>query len=110
MAIVFAIKKWHSYLVGQQFSVRTDQRSLKYLLEQRIVDGEYSKWLYKLMGYDFEIQYKPGATNLAVDALSRLSENVTLYQLSTPVLIDFKDLSSHIAVDYFCQTLCRHFQ
>ena len=47
--MVFAIKKWRPYLVGQLFLVRSDQQSLKYLLEQRIVDGEYSKWLYKLM-------------------------------------------------------------
>ena len=81
MAIVFAIKKWRSYLVGQRFLVRTDQQNLKYLLEQRIVDGEHSKRLYKLLGYDFEIQYKPSPTNSSVDALSRLPKNITLSQL-----------------------------
>ena len=95
--------------MGQQFIVRTYQRSLKYLLEQ-IVDEEYSKWLYKLMGYDFEIQYKPSATNSAVDALSRLPENVTLSQLSAPVLIDFKDLSSHIAADSFLSNIMQSLQ
>ena len=63
----------------------------------------------KLMAYDFEIQYKPGVKNSTADALSRLPENVNLSQLSAPALIDFKDLSSHIAADSFCQTLCSHF-
>lgn len=72
LMVVFAIRKWRSYLVGQKFLVHTDQRSLKCLLEQHIIDGEFSKWLHKLMGYDFKIQYRLGSTDSATNTLSRL--------------------------------------
>ena len=32
-AILFAMKKWHFYLVGRHFIIRTDHQPLKYLVE-----------------------------------------------------------------------------
>ena len=55
MAIVFAIKKWSPYILGKHFVVQTDQCSLRFLLEQRVVEAEYQKWLIKLMPYNFRI-------------------------------------------------------
>ena len=70
MAIVFTVKKWRPYILGKHFTVRTDQRSLCFLLEQLEVEAAYKKWLLKLMPYNFSIQYKPDKTNSAADSLS----------------------------------------
>nr|GMD47359.1 peroxidase 64 [Ipomoea batatas] len=55
MALVLAIQHWRPYLVGRRFTVRTDHRSLRHLLQQRITTPSQQNWVAKLMGYDFEI-------------------------------------------------------
>jgi len=71
LAIMEAIRLWRPYLLGRRFQIWTDQKSLKFFLEQRVVTLEQQKWVSKLLGYDYEIIYRPGRTNSAADALSR---------------------------------------
>jgi hypothetical protein len=70
LVISHAIELWHPYLLGQHFQIKTDHKSLKYFLEQRISSQEQQKWVTKLFGYDYEIIYKKGKQNVMVDALS----------------------------------------
>lgn len=81
MAIVLAVQKWRHYLLGRHFVVWTDQHSLKFITAQREIGGEYQKWVAKLLGYDCEIHFKPGASNGAADALSRHPQFMTLHHL-----------------------------
>ena len=74
LAIVKAIKKWRPYLLGKPFTVRIDHKSLKYLLEQRITTPARARWLPKLLGYDYKIEYKSGPENQGADSLSRAVE------------------------------------
>ncbi|GJY52038.1 putative mitochondrial protein [Tanacetum coccineum] len=72
LAIVYALEKWRGYLFDRHFKIKTDHFSLKYLLDQRMSTPIQLKWLPKLMGFDYEIQYKKGVENVATDALSML--------------------------------------
>jgi hypothetical protein len=56
MALIAAVQKWRPYLLGQKFIIRTDQKSLRHLLEQTITTDAQQKWLIKLIGYDFVIE------------------------------------------------------
>jgi hypothetical protein len=68
-----AVRKWRPYLLGKQFKIKTDQQALKHILEQRIGTPLQQKWVSKLLGYDFTVEYKSGRENKVADALSRVN-------------------------------------
>jgi hypothetical protein len=39
MAILESLKIWRHYLLGHRLTIRTDQKSLKYLTSQRLLEG-----------------------------------------------------------------------
>ncbi|XP_014660510.1 uncharacterized protein LOC105914201 [Setaria italica] len=71
IGLVHAVRHWRPYLWGRRFVVKTDHYSLKYLLDQRLSTIPQHHWVGKLLGFDFTVEYKPGAANTVVDALSR---------------------------------------
>ncbi|GJY83879.1 retrotransposon-related protein [Tanacetum coccineum] len=83
LAVIMALDRWRGYLLDRHFQIKTDHFSLKYFLDQRITTPFQSKWLPKLLGYDYEILYKKGKENQAADALSRTAHGG---ELSTMVV------------------------
>lgn len=72
LALLTAVDKWRHYLIGGTFFIRTDQISLKHLLEQRINTSMQHKGISKLLGLNYTIESKKGVDNRAADALSRI--------------------------------------
>ena len=59
----------------------------------------HQKWSCKLLGYDFDIEYKPGSANKVVDALSRIPSQPTLLSLSIPHAVELDAVAKEIALD-----------
>jgi hypothetical protein len=74
IGLVQAVRHWRPYLWGRRFVVRTDHQSLRFLLDQRLTTIPQHQWTSKLLGFDFVVEYKPGALNIVADALSRRDE------------------------------------
>ena len=60
LAILQAVHTWRPYLLGRKFFIQIDQRSLRYFMEQRIGTPKQQNWVAKLLGYEYEIVYRPG--------------------------------------------------
>ena len=105
-AITSAVKKWRQYLLGHSFTIVTDHRSLKELLTQVIQTPEQHMYLARLMGFDYQIQYRSGKHNQAADALSRSPDfhpSLSLL-LSIPCLTFLEELRQQLANNpQYCQ-------
>ncbi|RVW92515.1 Transposon Tf2-8 polyprotein [Vitis vinifera] len=105
LAIVEAIRTWRPYILGRKFFIRTDQRSLKYFLEQRVTTSEQQKWVAKLLGYDYEIIYRPGKENSAADALSRRPNSPLLNPIFISQVSLWDDIRMAAATDLYMKKI-----
>ena len=68
LAIIFGVRKFHQYLQGRRFEIKTDHKPLRGT--PAMASGQ--RWALILGGYDYTIQYKEGKNMANADALSRL--------------------------------------
>ena len=58
--VIHALKMWRHHLIGRKFTLMTDNKGLKYLLDQPNLNTRQARWLAFLSEYDFEIQHIRG--------------------------------------------------
>ena len=95
LAIVFALEKFRSYLLGTRIIVYTDHAALKYLLKKADSKPRLIRWMLWLQEFDLEIRDRSGAQNLVADHLSRI-ERVS--DADSPIRDDFPD--DHLYILY----------
>ncbi|RVW72376.1 Retrovirus-related Pol polyprotein from transposon 17.6 [Vitis vinifera] len=72
LAVVFALDKFRTYLVGSSIVVFTDHSALKYLLTKQDAKARLIRWILLLQEFNLQIQDKKGVENVVADHLSRL--------------------------------------
>eukprot|EP00253_Pinus_taeda_P029424 PITA_29424 len=85
-AVVLALKIWRHYLVGRNFTLKSDHQSLQYLFTQRDLNARQRRWSEFLSEYDFGISYIKGKENVVADALSRRPRIFSLI----PIKVDLR--------------------
>lgn len=76
LAIVYACRKFYQYLIGYEFTIKTDHRPLLSLFGENVglpqmAASRIQRWAVFLSGFKYKLKYTKGADNNA-DALSRL--------------------------------------
>ncbi|KAJ0172353.1 hypothetical protein K1T71_012326 [Dendrolimus kikuchii] len=82
LAIVYAVRKYHQYLYGREFILRTDHKPLTYIFGNKVgipvmAASRLQRWAILLSGYNYKIEYVTSKGNCA-DALSRLPHKTGL--------------------------------
>jgi hypothetical protein len=71
LALLFATQQFRCYLYGRKFTLYTDHRALKWLLNLQDPSSRLTRWAMKLSEYDFVVEHRPGTRMQHADALSR---------------------------------------
>ena len=72
LAVVFALEKFRSYILGSKIIVYTDHTALKYMLSKKEAKPRLIRWVLLLQEFYLEIKDKKGSENSVADHLSRL--------------------------------------
>ena len=89
LAVVFDVKKFHQYLFGRSFNIKSDHRPLQYLFNETrgiptLASARIQRWALTFSAYDYQINYKEGSRHANADLLSRLPLPETVKDIPVP--------------------------
>ncbi|XP_043816094.1 uncharacterized protein LOC122724627 [Manihot esculenta] len=70
LAVVFALEKFRSYLLGTKVIIYSDHAALRYLIKKKESKPRLVRWILLLQEFDLKIRDKKGKENLVADHLS----------------------------------------
>ena len=105
LALIMVVDKWRPYLQCNEFVIKTDHKSLSFLMEQNLHSDLQRKAMTRLMGLQFKVVYKKGKDNVAADALSRVGHLVAIQAVSMSVPVWVHEVANSYATDSQAQSL-----
>ncbi|CAN6576789.1 unnamed protein product [Malus baccata var. baccata] len=99
LAVVFALDKFRSYLLGTKVIIFTNLAALKYLLMKKEAKPRLIRWMLLLQEFDIEIRDKKGVENVVADHLSRM-----VHEEASPISETFPDeqlMSIHVSEPWY---------
>ena len=77
LALVYGVKKFHKYLYGRPFTLVTDHKPLMAILGSKknlptLVAARLQRWALFLLGYRYQLEFRPSGKHCNADGLSRL--------------------------------------
>ena len=74
LALVFGIRKFHKYIYGRHFTLVTDHKPLLAILgpKKSLLTARLQRWAILLLGYQYDLEFRPSAEHCNADGLSRL--------------------------------------
>ena len=76
LAVVKFTRQFRHYLLGRQFTLRTDHNSLTWLTRFKLIEGQLARWLEELSQYNMIIVHRPGNKHSNADGLSRRGDDI----------------------------------
>jgi hypothetical protein len=98
LAFLFATKQFRCYIYGRKFTVYTDHRALRWLLNLQDPSSRLTRWAMKLSEYDFTVEHRSGTQMRHADALSR-----SIGRVETSVVLSKETIRDKQEVDELCK-------
>lgn len=75
LAVVWALRKWYTLLMGRRVRIHTDHRALNYLSTCVRNSTRIARWWTFLQEFELDIRHIPGKSNMIADRISRQCED-----------------------------------
>ncbi|CAN0017348.1 unnamed protein product, partial [Heterosigma akashiwo] len=116
LGVIYALQQFRCYVMGREFTLVTDHKSLEDLKRIKNPTGRRARWLMTLMEFMYNTQYRKGKLMAPADALSRLpragaiqpkegeadDENIMMETEEKQLGIRPEDISKAQQEDEFC--------
>lgn len=113
LAIVFCLKKFHQYVYGRRFTLRTDHKPLVSIFGPNngipvMTASRMQRWAIILSAYTYDIEYVRTSDNsadglsrlpLPCDRISGMPEQTHLHFAQEALLLDYQEIKRHTATD-----------